>query len=80
MVGGAGCEGRGEPIPVARPMLPCAAANHEPLPVTEVYARRAIGLPFWQGLTEGQIAAACRAVGRAVRGRQRAATRAMVSA
>jgi hypothetical protein len=36
------------------------------LPVTAVYARRAIGLPFWQDLPEEQIALVCDALGRAL--------------
>src|SRR4051812_18658512 len=39
----------------------------EPLPVTSIYARRAIGLPFWQDLPEGQVASVCDALGRILR-------------
>jgi dTDP-4-amino-4,6-dideoxygalactose transaminase len=35
----------------------------EPLPVTSLYARRAVGVPFWQDLSEAQIATVCRALG-----------------
>ena len=38
----------------------------EALPVTSIYARRAIGLPFWQDLSETEIASVCRAIGRAL--------------
>lgn len=38
----------------------------EDLPVTSLYARRAIGLPFWQDLSEAQVASVCRALGRAL--------------
>ncbi|HYZ63855.1 MAG TPA: DegT/DnrJ/EryC1/StrS family aminotransferase [Acetobacteraceae bacterium] len=34
------------------------------LPVTDIYARRAVGLPFWQDLSEGQIASVCSSVRR----------------
>ncbi|GAC1346254.1 MAG: DegT/DnrJ/EryC1/StrS family aminotransferase [Acetobacteraceae bacterium] len=36
----------------------------EPLPVTELYARRAIGLPFWQDLSDAQIRQVCQATRR----------------
>ena len=39
-----------------------AACGRESLPVTEDLARRSIGLPFWQDLTEGQVERVCDAV------------------
>lgn len=36
----------------------------EPLPMTQLYADRAIGLPFWQDLSEAQIASVCDSLGR----------------
>jgi dTDP-4-amino-4,6-dideoxygalactose transaminase len=41
-----------------------AACTAEPLPVTPIYARRAVGLPFWQDLTELQIETICRTLAR----------------
>jgi dTDP-4-amino-4,6-dideoxygalactose transaminase len=59
------------------------ACPSEPLPITAVYARRAIGLPFWQDLPEEQIALVCDALRRALHRslpRPRAVARRLVAA
>ena len=55
----------------------------ERLPVTSIYARRAIGLPFWQDLDETQIASVCDALTQTLHRpalRKRAAARSLVPA
>lgn len=58
-----------------------AGYGAEPLPVTPIYARRAVGLPFWQDLTDAQIETVCSALRRALGvGRKRATTKTLVEA
>ena len=52
----------------------------EPLPITEDLARRSLGLPFWQDLTEAQVAAVCQAASRCCTPRLRHPVHALVAA